>query len=299
MRDGQLLRAEWLKLRSVPWWVIGLAAAGIATVVMSMLIASGSGASGEPESVTTNANGDPVRDDFHFVHQQMTGDGSITARVLDQAGVEAVGNSTAPQDAALAGVMIKESTVAGSSYAAVAVTPAEGVRLQANFDTDIKGSSEESPRWLRLTRSGSTITGYESTDGRGWAEIGSVDLTELPGTAEVGFFVSSPNEVEVHRQAGSTSVGETSTLSIARFDNVTLDGGQSGGAWQSEDVGDGWSRDPAVERDKVFEVSGSGEIAADPPDDDVVQISLLGVLIGSLAVIAVSVLFVTSEYRAA
>jgi hypothetical protein len=297
MLDGRLLRAEWLKLRSVPWWVAGLLTAAVVTVTMSMLIASGSGASDDGEPVTTNADGEPVRDDFHFVHQPMSGDGSITARVLDQTGVDPDGSSTTPQDAAMGGVMVKESAVAGSPYAAVAVTPGQGVRMQANFDVDIAGSSEASPRWLRLTRSGTTITGYESADGSEWTEIGSVDLDELPETVEVGFFVASPPEVEVIRQAGSTSVGEMSTLSLARFDNVTLDTGRPQGAWSSDDIGEGWSREPAVEEDHIFQASGSGEIAANPPDDDVVQISLLGVLVGSLAIIAVSVLYVTSEYR--
>jgi hypothetical protein len=297
MLDSRLLRAEWLKLRSVPWWVVGLLTAAVVTVTMSMLIASGSGASDDDDPVTTNADGEPVRDDFHFVHQPMSGDGSVTARVLDQTAIDSNGNPTTPQDAAMAGVMIKESTTAGSPYAAVAVTPGDGVRIQANFDADIAGSSDASPRWLRLTRSGSSITGYESADGRKWTQIGSVDLDELPETVEVGFFVASPPEVEVVRQAGSTAVGEMSTLGVARFDNVGLDTGKPQGAWSSNDIGEGWSRQPAAEKDHVFEVSGSGEIAANPPDDDVVQISLLGVLVGSLAIIAVSVLFVTSEYR--
>lgn len=296
MPDGRLLRAEWLKLRSVPWWVAGLVAAAVVTVTVSMLIASGSGASGEGPPITTTADGEPVRDDFHFVHQPMTGDGEIIARVLDQTGLDEDGASAPPQDAAMAGLMIKESTTAGTSYAAVAVTPGGGVRMVADFDTDIDGSSERSPRWLRLTRSGSSVTGYESADGVEWTEIGSVEL-ELPETVEVGLFVTSPPEVTVHRQAGSTSVGATSTLGVASFGEVSLDADRPMGDWSSDDIGDGRSRGPAVEQDGLIEASGSGEIAADPPDDDVVQLSQLGVLVGSLAIIAVSVLFVTAEYR--
>jgi hypothetical protein len=149
-----------------------------------------------------------------------------------------------------------------------------------------------------LTRDGSTITGFESADGRTWDEIGSVTLDDLTETVEVGFFVASPAEVSVERRSGSTSVGMGSTLGIATFDNVELDAAGDLGEWASDDIGSqGFSRGPAEEADGVFTVSGSGDIAFSPPEDDVVQISLVGVLIGSLAVIAVSVLFVTAEYR--
>lgn len=289
-----VLRAEWVKLRTVPWWVAGLLIAAIVTVTMSALIASGSGVE-DDGGVTTSADGEPVVDDFHFVHQPLTGDGSITVRVLEQKSLGANGETAAPQDGAMAGVMFKESTTAGASYAAMAVTSGDGVRMQANFDASLGGSSADSPRWLRLTREGASITGYESADGQEWSKVGTVEL-DLPETVAAGFFVSSPPEVRVVRQGGSTGVGEMTTLGVATFDNVDLGNGQPG-AWSSDDIGNGWSQDPAAEEDGVFTVSGSGQIAPNPPDDDVVQISQLGMLVGSLAVIAVSVLFVTSEYR--
>lgn len=298
MSDLQLLRAEWHKLRSVPRWMIGVLGAGVITVVFSLLIASSTGANVEGSPVITDSDGNPVVDDFHFVHQPMTGDGSVTVEVTSQTGVDQSGNPVDPEPWAKAGVMIKRSTEAGSDYAAAVATPEHGIRLQSNFTTDIAGSESAAPRWLRLVREGSTITGLESGDGRTWDEIGSVTLNSLPETVEAGFFVASPPEVVVERRSGSTSVGMSSTLGTATFDNVELDGAGGTGEWASDEVGShGFAPGPAEEADGVFTVSGSGDIAFSPPEDDVVQISLVGVLIGSLAVIAVSVLFVTVEYR--
>ena len=76
-------------------------------------------------------------DQLHFVHQPLTGDGTVVARVLTQ------------QDShewAKAGLLVKDGTGSGSPYAAVMVTPRHGVRLQANFDTELAGSSATAPR---------------------------------------------------------------------------------------------------------------------------------------------------------
>ena len=72
-----------------------------------------------------------------------------------------------------------------------------------------------SPRWLRLTRAGDVITGYDSTDGAHWTEIGTARLTGLPRTVQIGLFVTSP--VYFPAEAG---VG-TSSVATATFDQVS------------------------------------------------------------------------------
>lgn len=293
MPDRRLIRAEWHKLRSVPRWVIALVAAGAITVGFSVFVAA-TNSTGVHGEIATDSEGRAVEDDFQFVHQPMTGDGTVTVRVTSQTGVDGSGNPADPQPWAKAGVIIKESTVAGTGYAAVLATPEHGIRLQSNFGTDIAGSDSEAPRWLRLTRDGSTITGLESADGHTWDEIGSVTLDDLSSTVEVGFFVASPPEVSVERRAGGTSVGAEGTTGVATFDNVSLDGGRDG-AWTGDSIGR--SNGSVEQVGSEFTVRGSGDITDIDPPDDVVQMSLVGVLIGVLAVIAVGVLFVTSEYR--
>ena len=281
-RFGHLVRAEWTKFRSVRRWVLGLLIAIGLTVVLSTLFASVGG---------TDANSAPaVADRFHFVHQPMTGDGSVVARVSGQ---------EPSHDWAKAGVMIKQSTASGSPYAAILVTPRNGVRFQADFRTDIGGSGRTAPLWLKLTRSGTTIIGYESADGTTWTEVGSVSLS-LPQTVEAGMFVASPEIVEIQRQFGGTSIGGRPTLGRATFDNASVSGGEPA-KWQHEDIGASMftsDETGATESGGTFTVSGSGEIIRlQQGDDDLIFNSFTGVVFGLMAVIVVAVLFITSGFK--
>ena len=82
--------------------------------------------------------------------QPLTGDGSIVARVTSQ-------SDTDPW--AKAGVMIKQSTTSGTPYALLGVTPGNGIHFEYGYNTDVGGESYTFPNaWLKLTRTGSTIT---------------------------------------------------------------------------------------------------------------------------------------------
>ena len=296
---GRLVLAEWTKLRSVPRWAMAMLAAVVLTVLVSVLAASGSFGGGGP-GPPIGPDGSGVTDEFYFVHQPLTGDGGLTAKVLSQTGVE--GRS---HEWAKAGVIIKESTTPGSQYAAMMITPGHGVRLQSNFTTDQAGSeATTAPRWLRLTRSGTSVTGYESADGATWTQAGTVQLPSLPRRVEVGLFVASPFAIKVERQFGSGSVGASPTSSTARFSDVVVTAAQPGqpAPWSDQAIG-GSDRVPesllgsATQTGGVFTVTGSGDIAPNPQDIDGVRQSLTGVPLGVMVIVAVAVLFTTSEYR--
>ena len=159
-------------------------------LLVAMLVATGT---------TTNANEGGRADTFHFVHQPLAGDGTITARVITQ-------QNTGPL--ARAGIMIKANTEQGSPYAAIAITPGHGVLMQADFEPDIAGRATAAPVWLRLTRTGASITGYESTDGATWSVVGRATIADLPPTAQAGLFVTSPSTaLRVVREGGNTVIG--------------------------------------------------------------------------------------------
>src|SRR5262249_53310652 len=161
-------------------WVITLIGAAVLTIGLSYLAASASGNKWDPRAqamFASGPNGDPVSDTFYFVHQPVTGDTTLTVRVAsvrpeqDQREAD-MGDDRMPklEDSSpfaqpAAGIMIKDGTRRGSSYASVMLTQAQGVHMQWDFDADCKGSASTGPRWLRLVRSGNTITGYESADG--------------------------------------------------------------------------------------------------------------------------------------
>jgi ABC-type transport system involved in multi-copper enzyme maturation permease subunit len=318
----RLLRAEWTKLRSVRRWMITLA--GVAGLIIGLGVLAANGGStdvNEKPNFVVGPAGTPVTDGMQLVHQTITGDGSITVRVgslgeppaeRERSGGPPGAQTLPPGPWGGAGVIIKDGTNPGSAYAAVLLTPTHGVRMQANYDTDLAGSAGEGPRWLRLTRTGDIVTGYESTDGSAWQKLGELTVAGLPRTAELGMFVSAEPEMKLARSAGGTSLGAHEVQAMATFDNVTLTGAASGtgqaAAWRSDPVampqapdmrqkGGGPPEGRMTEANGVFTVVGSGKIGPEVPPDDMVQNSLFGVLGGLMALIAVAALFATSEYR--
>ena len=288
----RLVLAEWTKLRSVRLWVVTLAAVIGLTVLVAVIDASDRG-SGDAEP------GEPLEqpdfsDEFHFVHQPLSGDGSIVARVVSQED---------SHEWAKAGIMVKERLEVGAPYAALLVTPDHGVRLQWGFEHDVAGSEDGAPRWLRMTRSGDVVTGYESSDATSWDEVGEVDLDELPSTVEVGLVVTSPLSMKIERQYGSSAVFEEPTLGKAVFDDVRVeaaDGARSPDrGWRDHDTSEEEGVGGSTESDGVFTLTGSGDIGEvmRPFGDDLVELSLAGATVGVLAAAALGALFMTAEFR--
>jgi hypothetical protein len=305
----RLLRGELTKLRSVRSTATALLATVAITLLITILTAQGS---------NTFANDGPHSiDQFHFVHQSLGGDGSITARVVSQ-------KDTGPW--AKAGVMLKSGTVSGSPDVALMVTPRHGVRLVAGAHPELTGTRPTGPIWLRLTRTGTAVAAYESVDGATWSVVGRVAVHELPDESQAGLFVSSP-PIADYRQVGpgSISLDYRSTTGKATFDHVNLERTATRAAtnWESTDV----AEPPPTRKDNgatvgggiprveappgrvnqaagVFTITGSGDIGRVgiagirlPIDADPVKDSLMGAQLGLIAVAALGALFMTSEFR--
>ncbi|MGH7196399.1 MAG: PQQ-dependent sugar dehydrogenase [Candidatus Saccharimonadales bacterium] len=151
---------------------------------------------------TLNGAGEDIwalTDQFHFVHQTLPASGEIVARVTSQ-GTETGGW-------AKSGIMIKQSTAAGSPYALLAVTPDNGINLQHDFYNNTAGGAYTFPVWLKLTRNGNIVQAYRSTDGATWTEVGTVTTTLGSGSVQAGLFVSSHNGAQ---------------LNTSTFDNVSV-----------------------------------------------------------------------------
>jgi ABC-type transport system involved in multi-copper enzyme maturation permease subunit len=326
--------SEWTKFRTVRGWVIGLLAAGGLCLAFTFLVANGKhegGCTGPPPPgsgpnapgsgcyvghpfVPTGPDGEAVADSYEFVGQPLTGDGTITARVGSLTGL----TSTNPVDVApsmtatrpglapwaKAGLLITPSTKQGSPYAAVMETGGHGVRFQYDYTHDHAGLtgavSAAAPRWVRLTRSGDTLTGYDSTDGATWHEIGAAQVADLPATLTVGPFVTSP----VSFQASS---GGAPTQATATLDHIALNGHVVSTGWQGRSVGTS-SQDfyPTLGIGSYHRsgasvvVSGSGDIASAVglAGGDTASNSLLfGLIVGLMVVIVVATMFITGEYR--
>ncbi|MEV4107617.1 ABC transporter permease subunit [Nonomuraea sp. NPDC049695] len=325
-RDGfaQLLRAEWTKIRTVRGWMLGLALVTLLIVGLGVLFATGSRSSCSKGPIEvpcpaplTGPGGVAVRDRFYFVHQPLPGDGSVTVRVSSMTGqlrkpdvtpgVRNVVPGVTPW--AKAGVMIKQSVRQGTAYAALMVTGSHGVRMQHNFTEDLAGRpggvSAASPRWLRLTRTGDTITGEESADGSHWTTVGTVRPPGLAGKVEIGLFAASPGDLTVTPNVmGGAAVASRFAEVTAVMDQVGVRGVAAGGAWSRDDIGVSMEADGVtphhpgglVQSGDTFKVTGVGDIA--PSEEGMpVERVLTGVLTALVAMTAVAVMFVTAEYR--
>jgi len=309
-----LLRSEWIKLRSVRGWAFALAGIAVALAGIGLLAAGGtvmSCSDGAKDIACpqppAGPGGEAVDDRFTYVHQALDGDGSLTAHIASFTGIitypppghDELVPGLVPW--AKAGLMIKDGTRPGAAYASVLLTGKHGVRLQHNFTHDRAGPS--SAGWLRLTRSGDTITGYASDDGAAWTEVGSATLDDLPRTVRIGLFATSPSDVTAKPGAhGGNVVQARFTQVTAVFDHVDRTGG-----WTAAKIGDDgmqtdWEKfhkasEGVVEGDRIT-VSGSGDIApAGQAGGLTIGHTLAGTVAALLVAIVIGAGYITAEYR--
>jgi hypothetical protein len=346
---GLLLRSEWTKFRTVRGWVIGMFIAALLTVFVGLFAAGGgsSNCQNSPTGPTLSGKaclpyipygpgGEVVTDSFNFAHQPLTGNGSITVRVLSfggahpdfgsNGGVPAGGSGPTLTPGLMpwskAGIIIKQNTKQGSAYAAMMVTGSNGVRMQYDYTGDIAGMpgsvSAAHPRWLRLSRAGQTITGYDSADGTHWTKVGTVQLTGLPATVQVGMFATSPGYVQTSSSFGGSHFQGAPSQATGVFGDVTGSGTPAGGIWAATAIGGGGPMTgPAgqagpsagtraagfTHAGRTFTLTGSGDIAPVVPGAGssfptaTIEQSLAGAFIGLIAIVVVATMFITAEYR--
>jgi len=327
---AETLRAEWTKFRTVRGWVIGMTVATLVTVLIGLLSASGSMSScnGQPCHFLypVGPGGEAVTDTFYFVHRPLPANGGITARVTSLTGELPTATSSGrvragqgPESGmhpglepwSKGGLIIKANTTQGSAYAAIVVTGGHGVRMQYDYTQDVAGPAGRpapaSPRWLRLTRAGDTITGYASADGTHWTQVGAATLPGLPATVQAGMFATSPPYSVTTAQGllGMSGTGGP-TVDTATLDHVSFRGAIPG-AWTGTQLGAGPNdASPAMpgsyrQAGGTFTVTGSGDIAPDGPGGagpgQTLDHTLVGALAGLIAVVVVAAMFITAEYR--
>jgi hypothetical protein len=160
-------------------------------------------------------------DACHFVYQTLTADGELEARVAS------VQNTNA---AAKAGVMIRQSTAAGSIESMIAVAPASSVLFlnrtsSGGTATSTSVGTSSPPYWVRIVKDGTLVTVYQSANGVSWTYAGLMRLTSLPNPVDIGFAVTSHSNT---------------VLCTATFDNITLSSQTSyapTSPWHDQDIG--------------------------------------------------------------
>jgi hypothetical protein len=280
MPTTELLRREWTAFRR-PGRLIALAAAVLIVIAVGLVYLLGKGSSCDPgpcPAVPVAGDGSTVSDTFWFLHRDLGREGSITVRMTSMTGTitypppnhDQIVSGLVPW--AKVGIIVKDGVRQGSPYAALMMTGSHGVRFQYDYKYDVAAStggvSGQSSRWLRLTRSGDTITGAESADGKQWRTVATAKPGRLPDTVQVGLFAASPGDLTLRKVGLGGAVEEVRfTQAVGVFDHLAVTGGATG-PWHSESVGrmnqTDWEKytnaSAAVQKDGVVTISGTGDI---------------------------------------
>jgi len=143
-------------------------------------------------------------DKLRFTYQTLTGDGEITARI---SALQDTGNSSR------VGVMIRDSLAPDSKEFFMGMTGTNAYRWARRTTTG--GSTSVSNNntgtipntWVRVVRSGTTISAYKSTNGTTWINVGSTLNTTFGSTCYIGLAVGS---------------GSDTTINTSQFSNVSV-----------------------------------------------------------------------------
>lgn len=121
-------------------------------------------------------------DNFTFASRPASGDGSIAARVASL-----TNTGTAPR----AGLMVRSSNAPSAAFAGIFITPSNGLVFSRR--TSDGGSSSQTflpgistPRFLKLSREGNSVSVFHSADGLAWSQLGSTTTVSLGSTPRVG-----------------------------------------------------------------------------------------------------------------
>jgi hypothetical protein len=160
-------------------------------------------------------------DEFRYAFKQLSGAGSITAKVLS------VDNTNAW---AKAGVMIRETLDPGSKHALMDITPDNGASFQVR--TAVDGTSFQmsqpgitAPYWVKLERDASgTFSGSYSADGVTWHQVEGATPVQIPMS----------QNVYIGLALTSHSAG---VICKAEFSNVKTTGTVSPTMWTQQAIG--------------------------------------------------------------
>ena len=106
----------------------------------------------------------------------------------------------------MAGVMIRETLTQSATYASENRSNGVGGHYYCYFvDRSTTGGATSSkwqqgpdattlPIWVKVTRSGSTFTGYTSSDGVYWTQNGASQTITMATSVYIGFFAASGAE---------------------------------------------------------------------------------------------------------
>jgi hypothetical protein len=176
---------------------------------------------------TMSASGTDVwnnGDQFRFAYKQLSGDGSIVARL------DSIANTNVW---AKGGVMIRQSVDTGSTHAFMPITAGgsgagNGASFQrrltaagASTNDDNAAPAVAAPYWVKVERKGNSFTGSISADGKTWKQLGTAQTITMTNPVLIGLALCS-------HDAALTTTAEISNVSTT---------GTVTGSWQDVAIG--------------------------------------------------------------
>jgi len=185
-------------------------------------------------------------DQFHYVWQALSGDASLSAHITVQ---------TNTSNGAKAGVMLRQNSSAGSAFYGAFVTPGQGILVLYRSVQGLRVFTQATitggvPAYLKITRSGNSLSTYSSTDGVNWAYVvGTNMMLNMSSALLAGLAITSANggtsgsttmdSVAISNTAPPSPVACPAGWTCADIGNPTLAGSQSAsnGVWTVQGAG--------------------------------------------------------------
>ncbi|SEF73180.1 Carbohydrate binding module (family 6) [Bryocella elongata] len=139
-------------------------------------------------------------DQFQYAYRGLSGDGEVTAHVIDQ---------TSKVAQAKAGVMLRDGHGAAAKFAMAFVSPDGSVHFRfrnAEGDVPSEVPYKGAATWMKVGRSGNVFTGYVSVDGKSWTAVGNTKIA-MPRDLTAGLIATAR---------------DNKAPNIARFDYVDV-----------------------------------------------------------------------------
>ncbi len=158
-------------------------------------------------------------DEFHFVYQSWTGDGTIIAQVTG------IGNT---DSFAKAGLMFRETLDPASANALQFISWSSGLGFQSRTNSGgvsgyTAGAGMTTPYWLKLVRAGDNFTGYASLDLAAWTLVGS-NTVPMPATIYAGLAVTAHNNLVLNTATfANVQMQQAGTLPVMWIAPLTND----------------------------------------------------------------------------
>ena len=220
-------------------------------------------APGGDGSFTISASGADIwetSDQFHFVFQQLHGDGVVIARVSSLQNTDGY---------AKAGVMIRQNLDGSSPNVFMTLTFAHGAAFQRRvspgvntIDTQLAGPA--APYWVKLVRTTNVFSGYVSSDGTNWTFVGS-DSVPMSNPVYAGLALTAHNNSLLNASTFTNAQVRTAPrLSVAPYTGTgqvrLFIGGSTGASYilQSSTTLSNWTTlGTIVNTNAVTEISDS------------------------------------------